>query len=177
MMGMKIGGLPTPIVPSDRHISEPSEPSIFLFEAGFRRVAGPVHGGAMHTLLKSLLAVTGLALAMQAAAQVTFYSGEGFHGRPFTVDQPMRDLDRTNFNDRASSAVVENGRWQVCEDSYFRGRCVVLRPGEYASLGQMGMDRRISSVRPIESYGRIEERREYYGRADDWRYGPYDYRR
>ena len=131
----------------------------------------------MHTVVKSLLAVAGLALAMQAAGQVTFYSGEGFHGRPFTVDRPMRDLDRTDFNDRASSAVVENGRWQVCEDSNFRGHCIVLRPGQYASLGRMGMDNRISSVRPIESYGRTEERRDYYGRADEGQYRPYDYRR
>src|ERR1051326_1903325 len=87
-------------------------------------------GGSMHTTLKSLLAVTGVALAMQAGAQVTLYSGEGFHGRQFDIDRPMGDLDRTDFNDRASSAVVQGGDWQVCEDSHFRGRCVILRPGE-----------------------------------------------
>src|SRR6266508_4275647 len=105
----------------------------------------------MKAILKSLMAVTGLALAMQAGAQVTFYSGEGFHGRSFTADRPMRDLDRSGFNDRASSAVVQNGRWQVCEDAHFEGRCVVLRPGEYRSLDRMGMNNRISSVRPVET--------------------------
>ena len=120
----------------------------------------------MKAILKSLMVVTGLALAMQAGAQVTFYSGEGFHGRSFTADRPMRDLDRSGFNDRASSAVVQNGRWQVCEDAYFEGRCVVLRPGEYASLDRMGMNNRISSVRPVETYGR----------AEDWQSRPYERR-
>ena len=128
----------------------------------------------MHAMLKSLLAATGLVLATQAGAQVTFYSGEGFHGRPFTVDRPTWDLDRTGFNDRASSAVVDHGRWQVCEDARFQGRCVILRPGRYPSLDRMGLNDRISSVRPIE----------YYGRAEGWRYDrpqrhdyDYDYRR
>jgi Beta/Gamma crystallin len=120
----------------------------------------------MKAIWKGLAAVAGLALAMQAGAQVTFYSGEGFHGRSLTVDRPMRDLDRTDFNDRASSVVVQNGRWQVCEDAYFEGRCVILRPGEYPSLDRMGMNNRISSVRPVETYGRAEE----------WQYRPYERR-
>ena len=119
----------------------------------------------MKAMLKGLLAVAGLAVAATAGAQVTFYSGEGFHGRSFTVDRPMRDLDRTDFNDRASSAVVQNGRWQVCEDAHFAGRCITLRPGEYPSLDRMGMNKRISSVRPVEQYGR----------ADEWQYRqPYE---
>jgi hypothetical protein len=123
----------------------------------------------MKAMLKGVLAVAGLAVAVTAGAQVTFYSGEGFHGRQFTVDRPMWDLDRTDFNDRASSAVVQNGRWQVCEDAHFAGRCVILRPGEYASLGRMGMNNRISSVRPAEQYGRADERRYYpYERRYDY---------
>jgi hypothetical protein len=105
--------------------------------------------------MKALFVATGLALATQAGAQVTFYSGEGFHGRQFHVDRPMGDLDRTEFNDRASSAVVQGGEWQVCEDAHFQGRCVILRPGEYASLDRMGLNDSISSVRPM-GYGRAE---------------------
>src|SRR5215470_17050548 len=103
----------------------------------------------MHTTLKSVIALTGLGLALQAGAQVTFYSGEDFHGRQFFVDRPMSDLDRTDFNDRASSAVVQGGDWLVCEDAHFQGRCVTLRPGEYHSLDRMGLNDRISSVRPL----------------------------
>ena len=52
------------------------------------------------------------------------------------------------FNDRARSAIVSGGRWEVCEDADFAGRCVVLRPGNYDSLSGMGMYKRVSSVRP-----------------------------
>jgi hypothetical protein len=126
----------------------------------------------MHTLLKTLLAVAGVALATTAGAQVKLYSGPGFHGQEFYVDHPMRDLDRTDFNDRASSLIVEHGRWQVCEDSHFQGRCVTLRPGEYPSLNRMGMDNKISSIRPVEQYGRADEYR--YDRPWDRNY---EYRR
>ena len=90
-----------------------------------------------------------LAAAGQASAQVTFYEGQGFHGRAFTADHPIGNLARFGFNDRASSAVVDHGRWEVCDDAHFQGRCVVLRRGSYDSLRSMGLDNRISSVRPV----------------------------
>ena len=102
----------------------------------------------MHIALKSALAMVGIAFSTLAVAQVTFYEGEGFRGGTFTADGPVRNLDRTGFNDRAASAVVDNGRWEVCEDAYFQGRCVVLRPGQYDSLRPMGLNHKISSVRP-----------------------------
>jgi uncharacterized protein YcfJ len=120
----------------------------------------------MHTILKSLVAVSGLALAMQAVAQVTLYEDEGFHGRQFFVDRPMGDLDRTDFNDRANSVVVQGGDWQFCSDSRFEGRCVVLRPGEYGSLREMGLSNRISSVRPVGGYQpQASEYRQQQGEA------------
>ena len=107
----------------------------------------------MHIALKSALAMVGIAFSTLAVAQVTFYEGEGFRGGTFTADGPVRNLDRTGFNDRAASAVVDNGRWEVCEDAYFQGRCVVLRPGQYDSLRPMGLNHKISSVRPAEHTG------------------------
>jgi uncharacterized protein YcfJ len=47
---------------------------------------------------------------------------------------------------------VHGGLWQLCEDSHFEGHCVTLRPGEYPSLDRMGLNDRISSARPAESY-------------------------
>ncbi len=110
----------------------------------------------MQTTLKTLLGVAGILFATQAAAQVTFYEGEGFRGRTFATDKTIWDFERFGFNDRASSAVVDGGSWQVCEDAQFAGRCVILRPGSYESLAGMGMSRRISSVRPIDSNARYE---------------------
>jgi hypothetical protein len=127
----------------------------------------------MKAMLKGFLALAGLTLAMGAGAQVTFYSGEGFHGQSLFVDRPMHNLDRTGFNDRASSAVVQNGRWQACEDANFQGRCVILRPGEYPALDRIGMGRNISSIRPVEQYGRAEE---WQSRPYERRY-EYDYYR
>jgi uncharacterized protein YcfJ len=69
-------------------------------------------------------------------------------------------MDRTGFNDRAQSAVVQGGSWQVCEDARFEGRCVVLQPGEYPSLSDMGLGHEISSVRAVEQrYGYNDNRR------------------
>jgi uncharacterized protein YcfJ len=57
-------------------------------------------------------------------------------------------MDRMGFDDRASSAVVQGGDWQVCEDPGFRGRCTVLHPGEYRTLREVGLNNDISSIRP-----------------------------
>jgi uncharacterized protein YcfJ len=103
----------------------------------------------MQLTLKTFLGVAAIGLATQAAAQVTFYEGDGFRGRAFTADRTIPNFDPLGFNDRAKSAVVTSGRWEVCEDAFFQGRCTVLRPGNYESLGGMGMDRNISSVRPV----------------------------
>ena len=73
--------------------------------------------------------------ASTAVAQVTLYEQEGFHGRTFIANGPVYNLDRLGFNDRASSLIVDRGDWQICEDADFHGRCVVLRAGQYPSLG------------------------------------------
>ena len=113
----------------------------------------------MNTVLRSALVAAGLAIATQAAAQVTFYEGEDFEGRSFTTHRQVGNFERFGFNDRASSALVARDRWEVCEDARFRGRCVVLRPGRYPSLGAMGLGDRISSVRMVSRNTRIEEDR------------------
>jgi uncharacterized protein YcfJ len=101
--------------------------------------------------------MVGIVLAAQASAQITFYEGEGFRGRVFTTSGPVDNFAPVGFNDRASSVIVDRGRWEVCEHAFFAGRCVVLRPGSYASLAGMGMDNRISSVRPITREARLED--------------------
>jgi uncharacterized protein YcfJ len=122
----------------------------------------------MQISLKTAMGIAGLVVATQAAAQVTFYSREDFRGQSFTTDANIRNMERAGFNDRASSAVVRGGAWQVCEDARFEGRCAVLQPGDYPSLAQMGLSNEISSLRAVE--GR-------YGYNDDRRYVAGDYRR
>ena len=104
----------------------------------------------MRSRLKMAMLFAGLTLASQAAAQVTFYQYEEFGGGNVRVDATVPDFVPLGFNDRASSAVVEQGRWEVCEDAGFRGRCTILSPGRYPSLAPLGFNNRISSARPIQ---------------------------
>jgi uncharacterized protein YcfJ len=100
----------------------------------------------------TLILAFGLAAALfaqVAAAQIVLYEYEGLHGRSFSTDRTVNNFDRTGFNDKASSAIVEHGMWEVCSDAYFKGTCVTLRQGQYPSLASLGMNRVISSVRPV----------------------------
>ena len=128
----------------------------------------------MNPILKNALAVSAVALATQAMAQVTFYERENFEGRSYTTQEQVRNMERYGFNDRASSVMVagqRGQRWEVCEDVRFGGQCAVLRPGGYPSLAAMGLNNQISSVRPVNRDVRV----------DDARYAPpapvYDSRR
>lgn len=111
----------------------------------------------MKSVIQWTLAASLVVLATHAAAAITFYEGEGFRGRAFTTDKPVWNFERFGFNDRASSVIVDRGRWEVCDGARFEGRCMVLRPGNYASLRAMAMDNRISSVRPVGERSRYEE--------------------
>lgn len=63
----------------------------------------------------------------------------------------VNNLNRNQFNDRASSVVVAGGPWELCENNRFRGRCVVLQPGQYPSMRTMGLNDRVTSVRLAEN--------------------------
>jgi hypothetical protein len=92
--------------------------------------------------------------------QLILYEDSNFGGRSVRVDRDAATLDFAGFNDRASSIVVNAGRWQVCSDSEFRGNCRVLPPGQYANLAAMGLNDRVSSLRLLGP-GRRVERGEY----------------
>ena len=113
----------------------------------------------MHASLKTALTVVTLVSATHAAAQVVFYEREGFEGRSFSTEQAIGNLERSGFNDRASSVVVLRDRWEVCEDARFSGRCAVLRPGRYPSLAALGLNDRVSSVRTVERNARFDDDR------------------
>jgi uncharacterized protein YcfJ len=125
----------------------------------------------MNRKLQLALGAAGLAVAAAAAGQVTLYEGPAFRGQSFTADRPVWNLERLGFNDRASSAVVDNGQWQVCEDARFNGRCVVLQPGQYDSLRAMGLNNQISSVRPVDNAVSS------YDNAPRYAQGGYDHQR
>ncbi|MBI2768906.1 MAG: glycine zipper 2TM domain-containing protein [Burkholderiales bacterium] len=124
----------------------------------------------MNKTLKTALAISAICLAGHAAAQITFYEGEGYRGRAFTTNQRVGDFTRYGFNDQASSVVIDRGRWEVCEHARFEGRCVVLRRGSYDSLRALGMENKVSSVRPADNNRRYENEREPIASAPDYEY-------
>jgi uncharacterized protein YcfJ len=124
----------------------------------------------MTSFITSALAAACLAAALPASAQVTFYEDDNFQGRSFTTGRAVSNFANQGFNDRASSVVVGSERWEVCQDAGYRGHCVVLRQGRYASLGALGLNDRISSTRAVARTAQV----------DDERYAPApvaDYRR
>jgi uncharacterized protein YcfJ len=89
------------------------------------------------SLVASSIALAALSTA--ASAGVTFYENDGYRGRAFTTERQVRNFERVGFS----------GRWEVCTDAQFGGSCAVLRRGSYDSLRTLGLNDRISSVRPV----------------------------
>ncbi len=126
----------------------------------------------MNLTFKLALGAAAVLCATQAAAQITFYEHDGYRGRAFTTDGQMDNFARNGFNDLASSVVVDRGRWEVCTDARFEGKCVVLRRGNYESLRGLGLNDRISSVRPVNQQARYENEA-----PEPQAFASYDYRR
>jgi uncharacterized protein YcfJ len=123
--------------------------------------------------IRFALGAVALALATQAAAQVTFYEHEGFRGRSFTTASSLENLKSSRLNDRASSVIVESGRWVVCDERRFEGRCAVLRRGSYDSLQRLGLNDRISSVRRVQGRANLAQ----YATPEPLAAPNYEYRR
>lgn len=94
---------------------------------------------------------------LPGTAQITVFEREDFRGRSFTTKQPVLNVARNGFNGRAASMLVVGAPWEVCDDVRFDGRCVVLRPGRYPSLAQVGVGDRIASARTVVSNVRVEQ--------------------
>jgi hypothetical protein len=103
----------------------------------------------MKQSLKAMIGIASIAVAAQAAAQVTVYSREDFQGQSFTTDRNIRNLERAGLDRRASSIAIQSGNWQVCDDADFSGHCIVLGPGDHRSMWDTGLDR-IASLRAVD---------------------------
>jgi hypothetical protein len=117
--------------------------------------------------------------ATAAQAQIVLYEHEDFKGRSIRGTDLVKNLRDSGFNDEASSIKVLTGTWEVCTDASFRGDCQVLEPGQYRSLGDMGMNDRLSSLRRVSDGQRADDRggtsSEYRRGYDDaWNGRQYD---
>ena len=98
-----------------------------------------------------VLAPAALALAMTSAwaGQITLYERPDFNGPYFAVNDRIETVARQGtFEDTASSIVVRDGRWEVCTEAYFRGRCTELLPGSYPQMS-VSLNGRIASARQV----------------------------
>jgi hypothetical protein len=83
-----------------------------------------------------------------AQSSVELYAGEDFTGPRTRLDRDVWSLERRGMNDRVSSVVVNEGRWELCTQRGYEGVCRVFGPGEYRELGRR-MEDRVSSLRRV----------------------------
>jgi len=93
----------------------------------------------------------------------TLYELPNFQGRQTVVYGHEENLSRA-FNDQTRSAKFQ-GRWRICEDSDYRGRCIDVQ-GDVADLNSVGFAERISS---LQSYSDLadEDDRDDRNDSDD----------
>ncbi|MEP7102859.1 MAG: beta/gamma crystallin-related protein [Burkholderiales bacterium] len=113
----------------------------------------------MNKSLRLAAVIGAIAFAGAASASITFYEDPGFRGKSFTSTRTLASFDRSGFNDKVSAVDVRGERWEVCEDPRFNGRCVVLQPGRYPSMGAMGLNDKLSSARPVARNARFDDSR------------------
>ncbi len=83
---------------------------------------------------------------------ITVFEDRNFRGKSATYNNDVENLDGSGFNDKISSIRVGPGeRWEVCQDAYYQGRCVVIS-GEESDLRRNSWDNMISSFRRIGSW-------------------------
>jgi len=87
-----------------------------------------------------------------ARDEVVLYDGESYAGTAIPLNGSIPDLVDYRFNDAASSIVINQGSWEVCEDADFRGHCEVLTSSA-PSLRGLRLNNNISSLRPAGGYG------------------------
>ncbi|WP_293678108.1 beta/gamma crystallin-related protein [uncultured Phenylobacterium sp.] len=81
---------------------------------------------------------------------VTLSTERNYAGRPFRVDGPEPNLNRTGLNDRVRSIRLERGSgpWVICTDANYRGRCMTIERS-VKDTRRIGMGDAISSLRPL----------------------------
>jgi hypothetical protein len=108
-----------------------------------------------HKVLRSLIVMTLVAWARTAgASELWLFEHEDYRGRQFPAVASAPNLDNGNFSDRASSARIASGQWQLCSEPYFRGRCVTLGAGDYGSRDAIGLPAGVASARDLWDHDR-----------------------
>jgi len=114
--------------------------------------------------MKTILLVAALGLAATAGAAnaqpyggsrgqptATLYDQPGYQGRQTVVYGHAENLPR-QYNDMTLSGRFE-GRWRICEDSDYRGRCIDVQ-GDVTDLNALGFGYKVSS---LQAYSEMDD--------------------
>lgn len=106
-------------------------------------------------LLAPAAALLALGAAGPASAQrggsITLFQGPDFQGPSRSFSGTVENLADQGFNDMAQSMKVQ-GRWRVCENAKFRGRCVEVS-GDVPNLNGLRLNVAISSLENLGGGG------------------------
>ncbi len=94
---------------------------------------------------------------------IALFADGNFYGAFLGFDEDVPNLGRFNYNDTASSLLVNRGTWLVCTDTDYRGTCEVV-DAALTDLNALGINDRISSLRRYDGTRRND-------RDNDDRYG------
>ena len=89
-----------------------------------------------------------LTTADALAGRMTLYERPGFQGDRVATIGAMPNVQRSDLDDAAASAIVDNGTWEACTQANFRGTCAELEPGQYGNLDTQ-LNGAVRSVREI----------------------------
>lgn len=80
--------------------------------------------------------------------RIILYKHTDFGGktRVYTGDVP--DMNQQAFGHTASSAVVQGGVWQLCDQTYYRGNCIIVDRAE-RNFNSIGFNDRAESLRRV----------------------------
>ena len=84
------------------------------------------------------------------AGEIILFEESDFRGNSMRITSEVDSLDGTGMNDRAQSAIVRDGVWEVCRDANFNGGCIQMPPGRYSRMDG-NFVRNVSSVREVGS--------------------------
>jgi Beta/Gamma crystallin len=90
------------------------------------------------------------AAVIQGGAIVTLYNDINYGGDALGSDTEISDLSFTAYNDQASSIYITQGTWAFYTDANYQGSSVVLNPGAYNWVENVGLPNdTISSFRRV----------------------------
>jgi hypothetical protein len=100
-------------------------------------------------LAGALLLLAVQAQAADTSSTIIVYDGANAGGDHTTFQTATPSLSGSNFNDRITSVFIVAGKWELCTDANYKGKCVTLNQG-LTNL-DASMNNLVTSLRPSTS--------------------------